>query len=114
MIILLSFSGAFAGRTILSTTEEMMEFIHECIVGEKPAQNDLLVTASEFGNMLVGHAVTDINNHFRGSNVRPSPPNSYIGENLTFFNFKMSAYNVVFKSQHGDLKLNIALKEGTK
>ncbi|RKX42323.1 MAG: hypothetical protein DRP27_09530 [Thermotogae bacterium] len=114
VVILLSFSGAFAGRTILATSEEMMEFIYECIMDGKPTQDDLLVTANEFGNMVVGHAVTDINNRFRGSNVRPTPPSSYIGENLTFFNFKMSAYNVVFKSQQGILKLNVALEEERK
>jgi len=110
-VVVLGFNGAFSGRVLISMPKEMASFIHERLMDEKPDDEDLLLTISEFGNMVSGNAITAVNNSFKGANVRLSPPSSFVGDNLTFFNFKMSAFSMVFKAQNGTLRINVALKE---
>jgi len=110
-VVILGFNGAFSGRVLISMPKEMASFIHESLMDEKPNDEDLLLTISEFGNMVSGNAITVVNNIFKGANVRLSPPSSFVGDDLTFFNFKMSAFNMVFKAQNGTLRMNVALRE---
>lgn len=112
VVVIVSFSGSFSGRMLIAMSKEFSESIYRALGGENPSDEELLLAANEFGNMVAGNAVTEINNTLKNSNLRLSPPSSFLGENLTFFNFKMSAFNILLDSEKSTMKLNIALKEG--
>lgn len=111
VVVIVSFSGAFQGRILISMPKEISEIIYKSLGGENPTDEDLLLAANEFGNMVAGNAVTEINNTFKNTNLRLSPPSSFMGDGLTFFNFKMSAFNILLSVDNFMLKLNLALKE---
>lgn len=110
-VVVVGFSGLFQGRLLISSPKELVKMIYEALGGENPGDDELLMAIGEFGNMVGGNAVTEINNTFKGANVRLSPPSSFIGDNLTFFNFKMNAYNILLDCENLTMRLNVALKE---
>ncbi|HBT38876.1 MAG: chemotaxis protein CheX [Pseudothermotoga sp.] len=110
-VAIVGFSGLVSGRMIVAMPKELAVIVYEALGGEQPSDDDLLLGVGEFGNMVAGNAITQINNHLKDANVRLSPPSSFLGEDLTFFNFKMSAYNILFESENLISRLNIALRE---
>ncbi len=112
VVVIVSFTGLYAGRMLISMPKEFAKFIYENgFGGENPTDNDLMLTANEFGNMVAGNAITEINNKYKGANLRLSPPSSFIGENLTFYNFQMSAQSIVLAYGDLQMKLNVAFKQ---
>ncbi len=111
VVVIVSFSGLFSGRLLVSMPKELTGIIYKGLGGENPSDDDLLLAANEFGNMVAGNAVTEINNIIKGANIRLSPPSSFIGDDLVFFNFKMSAHNILFDAENLTIRLNVALKE---
>ncbi|WP_448384744.1 chemotaxis protein CheX, partial [Fervidobacterium sp.] len=108
VVVIVSFTGLYAGRMLISMPKELAKFIYENgFGGENPTDNDLMLTANEFGNMVAGNAITEINNKYKGANLRLSPPSSFIGENLTFYNFQMSAQSIVLAYGDLQMKLNV-------
>ncbi len=113
VITLVPFNGKFSGRLLLVFDPLSALVLHNEINGEstKTVNDEALFTHGEFGNICAGHAITEINNAFRGSNVRLAPPSVFSGKELTFFNFKMNHYSIVMAVMGGKLTLNVALKE---
>ena len=110
-VTIVGFSGMIVGRMIVAMPKELCAIVYEALGAERPSDDGLLLAVGEFGNMVAGNAITQINNHLKDANVRLSPPSSFLGEDLTFFNFKMNAHNILFESEGLVSRLNIALKE---
>lgn len=113
IITIVAFNGKFSGRLLLAFDPLSSMDLHNKIneENETSVTDEVLFTHGEFGNMCAGSAITEINNQFRGANVRLAPPSVFSGKELTFFNFKMSQYSIVIKVGQGNLTLNVALKE---
>jgi len=112
VVVIVSFTGQYPGRMLISMPRELAKFIYENgFGGENPTDNDLMLTANEFGNMVSGNAITEINNKYKEANLRLSPPSSFMGENLTFYNFQMSVQSIVLAYGEFQMKLNVAFKQ---
>lgn len=112
VVVIVSFNGQYSGRMLISMPKELAKFIFEKgFGGEDPTDDELMLTASEFGNIVSGNAITEINNKYKGANLRLSPPSSFLGEDMTFYNFKMNAQSIVFSYGDFRMKLNVAFKE---
>jgi len=106
------FTGKFSGRMLLAMDKKMAIKIHNILTEENVREltDDVLFTVAEIGNMVAGNAVTKINNEIEGR-IRLAPPNVFSGNNMSFINFKVNIYNVLFETPNGSIKLNVAFKE---
>jgi chemotaxis protein CheX len=112
VVAVVGFSGAFSGRLLLGIPEPLSVALFHALGGETlPSPDEELFAASEFGNLVTGHALTSINNRFPGSNARPSPPSAFLGKRMVFFNFGTTGSRVILATPYGDMKMDIAFKE---
>ncbi|MBC7217959.1 MAG: chemotaxis protein CheX [Candidatus Caldatribacterium sp.] len=112
VVAIVGFSGALSGRLLLGIPETLSVALFCSMGGEtQPSPEEKLLTASEFGNLVAGHALTRINNRFQGYNLRPSPPSSFLGKHIVFFNLGMMGSCVTLSTSYGEITMDIALKE---
>lgn len=110
--VVVTFKGQYSGRMLISISGELLDNLSKVIVGGEVTDIEKMFTLNEFGNMVAGNSITILNNQFRGINLRLSPPSSFLGEEITFSNLRVSNYNVTFSVEgwpYEQITLNVAL-----
>ena len=112
--VIVSFSGKYSGRMLLSMDKETALRTHNELTGEeeKEITDEVLFTIAELGNMVSGNSITIINEEIDAS-LRLAPPSVFSGD-IRFVNFKASLYNVLIGTAYGKVSLNVAFKEEEK
>ena len=66
----------------------------------------------ESANIIVGRGVSKVNDIFRDKEMRLTPPGTISGANIRIANPKLTSFEVVAKTEIGDICLNLGFAEG--
>ncbi len=115
--VIIGFTGGWKGRFIMDMTGETAIHIASTLTGESYrefAEEEVLLSGAELGNIISGNAITDINNNNRGLNLRLTPPSVFAGKELSMFNVRLNSSSVLLQTDAGLVKINVAVEEGKK
>jgi len=115
--VIVGFTGGARGRFFLDMARETAVKLARSMTGEDYqsfADEEVLLCGAELGNIVSGRAITHINNHQPGLNIRLTPPSVFAGEALSMFNVRLSSWSVVMETEAGPVKINVAVEEGKK
>lgn len=103
--------GGNKGRVRLEANADTVKKIAENMNGE-PVNNimDVYTCFSELANMVCGNAVTTINNKYRGTEIRLSPPAVFSGENMRIATPSTYSTSNYFSSEYGEILLDIGFE----
>jgi CheY-specific phosphatase CheX len=99
------------GRIFLETGDSLVK----AIAGKMDADVlgntiDTFLCLAEFANMYCGSAVTEINNKYRGSDLRLTPPAVFSGAAMSIATPKLNSIVCYFKSVNGMVSLDIGFE----
>ncbi len=106
-------AGSVKGRVLIDMSKETAINISNVMNGidEKKTEIDELTrsTISELVNMMVGRAITKL--HDLGFSFLMSTPILLSGSNMEMSNLSIEAFVVPIKTPHGEIEVNVAIKE---
>ncbi len=103
--------GQNKGRVLLELNEKLALKIFEEMNGAPPNNDlELYLYLAEFANMVSGNGVTSINNMFKGSELRLTPPAVFAGKQMEITSPKVSSTQGVFRSDYGMIRLEIGVE----
>ena len=111
---IINFGGIIKGRFVIDINSELAVKMTSNILMEDISSikdRNCLAAISEMSNIIAGDANTFINNKYNLS-LRLTPPISFIGEQLTISTSKIDSFTVIFKTELGVFKINIAFQGG--
>ena len=110
--VIIGFVGAFKGRVMVSadapTTASVTESMNFGEVVESLEEQCLYL--AEFANMFAGKVVTLLNNTFRGSDLRLTPPAMFSAVNLDVHTPTMRASAYHFSGSSGCITVDIGIE----
>lgn len=109
--VIVGFTGGWRGRFFLDMSQDTAIKIASSLTGEEyqtAAEEEVLLSGAELGNIIGGHAITTINNSIPGLNIRLTPPSVFAGDGLSMFNIRLASWSVVMKTDAGPIKINVA------
>ncbi|MDP3486847.1 MAG: chemotaxis protein CheX [Bacillota bacterium] len=110
--VIIGFVGAFKGRVMVSadapTTAAVTESMNFGEVVESLEEQCLYL--AEFTNMFAGKIVTLLNNAFRGSDLRLTPPVMFSAVNLDVQTPTMRAAAYYFEGNSGCITMEIGIE----
>lgn len=115
--VIVGFTGGWKGRFFLDMSGETAMQIASILTGDEYqsfAEEDVLLSGAEIGNIISGNAITDINNSQPGLNLRLTPPSVFAGDGLSMFNIRLNSCSVLIDTSAGPVKINVAVEEGKK
>ncbi|MDD3269136.1 MAG: chemotaxis protein CheX [Syntrophomonadaceae bacterium] len=115
--VIVGFTGGWKGRFFLDMSGETAMQIASILTGEdysSVADEEVLLSGAEIGNIISGNAITDINNSQPGLNLRLTPPSVFAGDSLSMFNVRLNSSSVLIDTSAGAIKINVAVEEGKK
>ena len=115
--VIVGFTGGWKGRFFLDMSGETAMQIAGILTGEEyqsVADEEVLLSGAEIGNIISGNAITVINNSQPGLNLRLTPPSVFAGDGLTMFNVRLNSNSVLIDTSAGPVKINVAVEEGKK
>lgn len=103
--------GQNKGRVILELNEKLALKIFEAMNGAPPDDDlELYLYLAEFANMVSGNGLTSINNAFKGSELRLTPPAVFAGKQLEITSPKVSSAGGNYRSEYGAVRLEIGIE----
>lgn len=103
--------GQNKGRVLLELNEKLALKIFEEMNGFPPDNDlELYLYLAEFANMVSGNGLTSINNMFKGSELRLTPPAVFAGKQLEITNSKLSSTGGNYLSEYGVVRLEIGFE----
>lgn len=103
--------GQNKGRVLLELNEKLALKIFEAMNGAPPDNDlELYLYLAEFANMVSGNGITNINNAFKGSELRLTPPAVFAGEQLEITSPKISSTGGAYRSEYGSVRLEIGIE----
>lgn len=115
--VIVGFTGGWKGRFFLDMAGETAIQLASTLTGEEyssMADEEVLLSGAELGNIISGNAITDINNTYPGLNLRLTPPSVFAGDDLSMFNVRLNSSSVLIDTSAGPIKINVAVEEGKK
>lgn len=109
--VIIGVVGANKGRILIEMERSAAKVLAESINGE-PFDNylELYLALMEFSNIFCGNAVTLINNTYRGSDLRLTPPAIFAGVDVEIMTPNIGSKNVLCKCEYGDVLLDIGFE----
>jgi len=106
---MIAFKGAIEGRVILDMEPKATAKVASHLAGEAVAIDDQIMreTVSELANMVIGNAVTILND--RGSTFKVFPPELISEEQVKTNSVDTEATLLSFQTEHGSVFMNISL-----
>jgi chemotaxis protein CheX len=106
---MIAIKGAIEGRVILDMEARAAAQVATCLAGEDITLDDQVMreTVSELANMVIGNAVTILND--RGSTFKVFPPELISEEQLVCATADTEATVLSFQTEHGNVYMNISL-----
>jgi chemotaxis protein CheX len=112
--VIVGFTGGWSGRFFLDMSQDTALQLAGLLTGEQyhsVAEEEVLLSCAEIGNIISGHAITEVNDRLPGCGIRLTPPSVFAGTEVSMFNVKLSSWSVVMSTAAGDLRLNVAVEE---
>lgn len=111
MVVIVGVVGKNKGRIQLSVNHDMAHKITEAMNGEPfDDRVEMALFLAELTNIFSGHAITAINNAYRGSDLRLTPPAIFSGEQLELATPSIRSQQIVYQSPAGDARLDIGFE----
>jgi len=103
--------GKNKGRILLEGDNTTIKMITENM-NEGPFDNimDMYFCLAEFTNMFCGNALTLINNKYRGSDLRLTPPAIFAGTDMEISTLGIKSSSSCYKCDHGLAILDIGFE----
>lgn len=112
---IVTFTGVRSGRFLIDMEPALALYITNTITGadfDNVKEYDVLTTISELNNIIAGDGITKLNNAHSWS-LRLAPPIVLSGDSPIISVPKITSVTIGGKSEHGDIKIDIALvREG--
>jgi len=109
--VVIGIVGINRGRIILRASKKISEKMAEIINGEALKDLDeLYLCMAEFCNIFCGNAVTYLNNKYRGTEMRLTPPAVFEGERLKISTPNIKSVIINFASSDGSVYIDIGLE----
>ncbi|HWP97550.1 MAG TPA: chemotaxis protein CheX [Syntrophomonadaceae bacterium] len=111
--VMVGFTGGWKGRLILDMPGETAMKMASSMTGEVysgAGEEEVLLSGAELGNIIGGNAITEVNNSQPGLKIRLTPPSVFSGDEMTFFNARLSSWSVLLNTDAGPVKLNVAIE----
>lgn len=109
--VVIGIVGKNKGRILFEAGSNTIKAITETM-NEGPFNNmmDMYFCIAEFANMFCGNAVTKINNKFRGSDLRLTPPAIFAGTAMEITTPSIHSTGTYYKCEHGIAVLDIGFE----
>ena len=114
---IVGFTGGWKGLFFLDMSQETAMKLATILTGEdyqSVAEEEVLLSCAEVGNIISGNATTAVNNAQPGLNIRLTPPSVFVGEDMSIFNVRLSSWSVLMQTDAGAIKINVAVEEVKK
>lgn len=115
LTVMVGFTGGWRGWFFLDMSQSTALKLTDLLIGEQyssVAEEEVLLSGAEVGNIISGNAITAINNSQPGLNIRLTPPSVFAGEDMSLFNVRLSTRSVIMETEAGTIKINVAAEEG--
>lgn len=115
LTVMVGFCGGWRGWFFLDMSQATALKLTEILIGEQydsVAEEEVLLSGAEVGNIISGNAITSINNNQPGLNIRLTPPSVFAGEEMKLYNVRLSSHSVLMQTEAGSIKINVVAEEG--
>lgn len=103
--------GLNKGRIHVEMDEGLAKKLYEQANGEKVEDDmDLCFFLAEFTNMITGNGITKLNDIFKGSNLRLTPPAIFAGDNLEISTPKVLSDCIFYHTNCGGMQIEIGFE----
>lgn len=103
--------GQDKGRILLELNEKLALKIFEEMNGAPPEDDlELYLYLAEYANIISGNGITNINNMFKGSELRLTPPAVFAGNQLEITSPKVNSTGGAYLSEYGAVRLEIGIE----
>jgi chemotaxis protein CheX len=105
-----TFKGQIEGRIVLDMEPQVAAQVASCLTGGEVDSAEAIVpeTVCELANMVIGNAVTQLND--RGFKFKVFPPSVLTEEECATTGYDSEATILLFETPTGNVHLNIAMK----
>jgi CheY-specific phosphatase CheX len=91
--------------------EDLVKKLYEAANGEPVGDEmDLCFYLAEFTNMITGSGITVLNNKYKGSNLRLTPPAIFADENLDIATPQVQSSFRSYKTNYGPIFIEIGFE----
>jgi CheY-specific phosphatase CheX len=103
--------GQSKGRVHIEVSEALIKKLFECVNGEpEEDEMDLCFYLAEFTNIIAGNGVTFLNDAYKGSDYRLTPPAIFAGDNLDISTPKVLSSVLMYGTEFGSLQIEIGFE----
>jgi len=111
--IIIGISGKQRGRMILDASQDTaVKFTQRVFGNTEVDEDDVLNSMAEFANIVCGHSASVINNIYRGTEFRLTPPSILSGKKISIVNPKLNSFIVAAETEIGVIKMSIGFAGG--
>lgn len=103
--------GPNKGRIMFAAGQTIAKIIGNKVNGEDCANIlELYLSLGEFANTFGGSAISDINDEYRGTNLRLTPPAVFGGEEMTITTPNIHSATIYCNSQFGPILIDVGFE----
>ncbi len=114
--VIIGLTGSPMGRAVVHMNKDTMRRFALCMLAmDEPGdikEEEVHDSVEEAANIIVGRGVSKVNDIFRDKEMRLTPPGTISGTNIRIANPKLTSFEVVAKTDMGDICLNLGFAEG--
>jgi len=111
--LIVGWVGQNKGRVLFELNEKLALKIFEAMNGVPPDDDlELYLHLAEFANMVSGNGITGINDFYKSSELRLTPPAVFAGEKLEITSPKVSSAGGAYRLEYGAIRLEIGIEGG--
>ena len=109
--LIVGWVGHNKGRVLLELNEKLALKIFEAMNGAPPDDDlELYLHLAEFANMVSGNGITGINDFYKSSELRLTPPAIFAGRKLEISSPKVSSVGCSYCSEYGGIRMQIGIE----
>ncbi len=103
--------GLHKGRIHVAMSENLIKKLYECANGEPVSDEmDLCFYLAELTNMITGNSITKLNNAYKGSNLRLTPPAIFADEHIDITTPQVQSSMRSYNSNYGPIRIEIGFE----
>jgi len=103
--------GMNKGRILVEVGENLTKKLYEFANGEpQEDEMDLCFYLAEMTNIIAGNGVTFLNDAYKGSDLRLTPPAIFAGNNLDISTPKVISSSLFYHTNFGEIRIEIGFE----
>ncbi|MGE5405429.1 MAG: chemotaxis protein CheX, partial [Candidatus Saccharibacteria bacterium] len=115
MAVMVGLTGNQQGRLILDLVPDTASKLASRMFGKDILSEDNVINGlAELTNIIGGHSVSRINNIYRETEIRLTPPSVLMGKNMCLVNPRLNMTKVVAITEIGSLVMGIGFSGGVQ